>query len=169
MHFLYTVCAELDNAERSQMVCTEELQSRSGQNTQNIRKHRLLSEKKQLHKMMWKCIAGLCTKYKQGGMKDQKAFTGEDLTKLQEKRHGRIDVFSAKQTQYIMHHTERGPDVKRRKLQERQRSKGTRWCQPATQAVTKAKAKTRPWQVSSNQRSLQGQEGPLKVFCFPKK
>ena len=108
-----------------------------------------------LHNMMWKFIARLCTKYKQGGMKDQKAFTGEDLTKLQEKRHGRIDDFSAKQTQYVTHHTERGPEVERRKLQERQRTKGTRWCQPATQAVTKAKAKARP----SNHRSLQGQEG----------
>ena len=117
-------------------------------------------KKKQLHKMMWKCVARLCTKYKQGGMKDQKAFTGEDLTNLQQKRHGRIDDFSAKQTQHVTHHTERGPDVKRRKLQERQRTKDTRWCQPATQAVTKAKAKARP----SNHRSLQDQEGPLKVL-----
>ena len=49
--------------------------------------------------MMWKCIARLCTKYKQDGTKDQKAFTGEDLTKLQEKRHGRIDDFYEKNTQ----------------------------------------------------------------------
>ena len=117
-------------------------------------------KKRKLHNMMWTCIARSCTKYKQGGVKDHKAFTGEDLTKLQEKRHERVDDFSAKQTQYVTHHTERRPDVKRRKLQERQRTKGTRWCKPATQAVTKAKAKARP----SNHRSLQDQEGPLKVF-----
>ena len=164
MHFLCTVCAELDIAVRSQVVFTEELQSRSRQNTQHIRKHRPLSERQKHHKMMWKCIARLCTKYKQGGMKDQKAFTGEDLTKLQEKRHGRIDDFSTKQTQYVTHHTERRPDVKRRKLQERQRTKGTRWCKPATQAVTKAKAKARP----SNHRSLHtGPRGPLESV-FPK-
>ena len=85
--------------------------------THNTYESTVRFQKNKLHKMMWTCIARLCTKYKQGGMKDQKAFTGEDLTKLQEKRHGRIDDFSAKLTQYITHHTERGPDVKRCKLQ----------------------------------------------------
>ena len=116
-------------------------------------------KKLKLHKMMWKCIDRLCTKYKQDGKRDQKALTGEDLTKLQEKMHGRTDDFSEQQTKYIKHHTEIGPDVKRRKLQERQRAKGTRWCQPGLQAVKKSKA--------TNHRSLDETKQQLKVF-FPR-
>ena len=113
-------------------------------------------KKRKLHNMMWKCIDRLCKKYKQDGKRDQKALTGEDLTKLQEKMHGRTDDFSEQQTKYIKHHTEIGPDVKRRKLQERQRAKGTRWCRPGLQAVKKSKV--------TNHRSLDETKQQLKVF-----
>lgn len=144
------------------MVCTEEKRSDKGK--QHKYKSSIRFKKLKLHKMMWKCIDRLCTKYKQDGKRDQKALTGEDLTKLQEKRHGRTDDFSEQQTKYIKHHTEIGPDVKRRKLQERQRAKGTRWCQPGLQAVKKSQATAMPPQRrGSNHRSLDA-TSQLKVF-----
>ena len=121
--------------------------------------------KSRLHKMMWKTIERVCAEHRQGGARDRKAVTGEDIKKLRDKRPDRTDDFSVGQTKYIRHHTEVGPCVKRRKFQEQQRAKGRRFCQPSNQPVPQAKArkalpKSRAVRISHTYEKL-------KVF-FPK-
>ena len=117
--------------------------------------------KSRLHKMMWKNIERMCAEHRQGGARDRKTVTGEDIKQFRDKRPGRIDDFSDGQTKYIRHHTEVGPCVKRRKFQEQQRAKGRRFCQPVPQAkARKALPKSRAVRISQTYEKL-------KVF-FPK-
>ena len=97
--------------------------------------------KRRFHKMMWKTIDRLCAEHRQGGARDQKAVNGEDVSKLRDKKPDRTDDFSEGQAKYIKHHTEGGHDVKRRKLQEQQRAKGRRFCQPGKEPVPLTKAR----------------------------
>jgi hypothetical protein len=97
--------------------------------------------KRRLHKMMWKTIDRLCGEHRRGGARDRKAVNGEDVSKLRDKKPDRTDDFSEGQAKYIKHHTEGGHDVKRRKLQEQQRAKGRRFCQPGKEPVPLTKAR----------------------------
>ena len=126
--------------------------------------------KSRLNKKLWKSIARVCREHREGGAENRKALTGQNLKTFEDKTPRRIDDFSEAQTKYLKHHTESGADVKRRKLQEKQRAKGRRFCQPTIQPVPKAKTKPPEALATAHHRSF-GQslscQKKLKVF-FPK-
>ena len=127
--------------------------------------HRL--PKSRLNKKLWKSIARVCREHRQGGAENRKALTGQNLKTFEDKTPRRIDDFSDAQTKYVKHHTESGADVKRRKLQEKQRAKGRQFCQPTNQPVPKAKTKPPEARATAHHRSFRQSlscQEKLKVF-----
>ena len=105
-------------------------------------KYRMISRypKQILDGKMFKTVARLLRKHREQGVGSRTAaVTGEALENFREARPSSVEGFSEKQQEYIKYQTFKGGDVKRRIHEEKQRSRGVRWCQPVRKAIAKRK------------------------------